>query len=160
MKVTTHVRVLREVPIGVKLLRPSHDVKVVRAEYELVRLVQVAGCHRDHEREEDSKPEVCGGPEDLVVPEYRGAKPPGRNAGVSASITQNEDIAEGHGKEHPTGPNISVQPIEQVGHQDSRNDHDSGELVLVDVVAVQSGSGNRIGVQDEEVNERRLDNAI
>jgi len=35
-ELTTHVCVLREVPVRVKLLRPSHDVKVIRVEDKLV----------------------------------------------------------------------------------------------------------------------------
>ena len=75
---------------------------------------------------------------------------------ITHSIAQNEDIAEDHGEEHPTSPNISVQPIEEIDRQDSGNNHDGGKLVLVDVVAIRSGSGHLVSVQDEEVNERRL----
>ena len=70
------------------------------------------------------------------------------------SIAQDEDIAESHGEEHPASPNISVQPVEEIGRQDSGNDHDSCELVLVDVVAIRSGSGYLVSVQDDEVNNR------
>ena len=45
-EVTTRVCILRKVPIRVNLLCPPHDVKVVGVEDKLVRLVQVAGCHR------------------------------------------------------------------------------------------------------------------
>lgn len=62
------------------------------------------------------------------------------------SITQNEDIAEDHSEEHPTGPNVGVQPVEEVNRQDSGDYHDGGKLVLVDVVAIRSGSGHLVSV--------------
>jgi len=65
----------------------------------------------------------------MVVPKHRSVEPPGRNAGINTSITPNEDIAKGHGKEYPTGPNIGVQPIEEIGRQDSGDDHDGRKLV-------------------------------
>jgi hypothetical protein len=75
---------------------------------------------------------------------------------VYSQYRSKEDVAEGYGEEHPTGPNVSVQPVEKVGCQDSGDDHDGGKLVLVDVVAIRPGSGHRVGVQDDEVNDRRL----
>jgi hypothetical protein len=72
------------------------------------------------------------------------------------SIQQNEDVAEGHGKEHPTSPNVRFQPVEKIGHKDSGNDHDGGKLVLSDVIAIRSGSGHKVTVQDEEIDDRRL----
>lgn len=84
VKVPTRVRVLRKVSVGVKFPRPSHDIEVVGAEDELVRLVQVAGCHRDHEREEDREPEICRGPQIIVVPVHGSVEPPRRNSGIES----------------------------------------------------------------------------
>ena len=76
----TRVRILRKIPVGFKLLRPSQDVKIIGVEDKPVRPVQVAGCHRDEEREENREPEVCGGPEKIVVSKHRSVEPPRRNA--------------------------------------------------------------------------------
>jgi len=92
----------------------------------------------------------------MVVSVHESAEPPGGNAVVDGSIQQNKDIAESHGKKYPTGPNIGFQPVEEIGHKDSGNDHDGGKFGSSDVVTIGSGSGHIVPVQYEEVNDCRL----
>ena len=82
-ELAAHACVLRKVPVGINLLRPSQDVKVVGVEDKFVRLVQVAGCHRDQECKDDAEPEICRRPEEIVVPEHGSVEPPGRNGRIS-----------------------------------------------------------------------------
>lgn len=81
---TAHACVPCEVPVGVNLFRPSQDVEVVGVEDKLICLVHVTGCHRNQEREEDAEPEVCRGPEEVIVPIHRSVEPPRRNGRINA----------------------------------------------------------------------------
>ena len=80
--------ILGKVPLGVKLLRPAHDIKVVGVENEHVRLVQVAGSQREQEGEQDAEPEVRSGPEEVVVSINGSVEPPRGDTAVDSLETR------------------------------------------------------------------------
>ena len=78
------MRILRKVSVGINLFCPPHDFEIVGVEDKLVCLVHVAGREREEEGKDDAEPEVCRGPEEMVVSEHGGVDPSGGNAVVDS----------------------------------------------------------------------------
>ena len=69
---------------------------------------------------------------------------------------KDEHNAYKHGEEHPNGPKLRVEPIEEIRGNGCGNDHRRRKLVTADGISVIPGGRGEIGVKDNEEDDGRL----
>lgn len=82
----SQLRVMDDISMRFLFGNVPHDVDIIRSEPKLVCLGDVPRCQSETDGKGKGEPEVCGWPEEVIVPPDRSVEPPGRDRRIDSLL--------------------------------------------------------------------------
>jgi hypothetical protein len=127
------VGLMDEVHVRIDFVVPAQDIEIIGAEEERPRHVEVPRQEGEQNGDGKTEPEDSGVEQVVIVTVDWRRKPPRGDDGINSltvwirytpttvmetigtySICPDENNANEHGKEHPTGPKPRIEPVEEI----------------------------------------------